>query len=56
VFSNGNWNGLKVRTPSGGHTRADAPLTCAGYRAKWKYAQKKPTKNMTSLAMNSVMP
>ena len=33
-----------------------APETCSGNRAKLKKAQKKPTKNITSLAMNSIMP
>ena len=35
---------------------AAAPETCCGNSAKWKYAQKKATKNITSEAMNSVMP
>ena len=56
VFISGSWNGLNVWTPSGGQDGLAAPETWTGYSAKWKLAQKKPTKNITSEAMNSIMP
>ena len=57
VFMNGKWNGSNVLMPAGGHMAVPgAASTCSGNSAKWKYAQKKATKNITSLEMNSVMP
>ena len=56
VFMNGVCQASNVCTPAGGHIGVVAPATCSGKSAKLKNAQKKPTKNITSEAMNSVMP
>ena len=42
--------------PGGGQLVAERPPMCSGKIAKWKNAQKNPTKNITSLLINSVMP
>ncbi len=56
VLRKGMWKGSKVWMPAGGHIGVVVPATCSGNSAKLKKAQKKATKNITSLAMNSVMP
>ena len=50
VFINGRSKGSKVLIPSGGHT----PPT--GKRDEAKKAQKNATKNITSEAINSIIP
>ncbi len=57
VLSSGRWNGSNVSIPAGGHIAGPvASSTCSGNRAKWKNAQKNPTKNITSEVMNNVIP
>ena len=50
VLISGRSNGSKVVIPSGGQTPS------IGNSARSKNAQKKATKNITSDAMNSIMP
>ena len=71
MLSSGNWKALMTSMPLGGHTAAAlAPAsvtrlallaaashtTGAGNSEKSKNAQNQPTKNITSDAMNRIMP
>ncbi len=55
MFRTGRWNGSKVVIVVGGHTVWPLPWV-SGKIAKLKNAQKKATKNITSLEMKKIMP
>src|ERR1700761_4085154 len=55
VLSSGNLNGLSGVIPLGGHTPPTAS-TALGNSEASKKAQNQPTKNITSDAMNRIMP
>lgn len=53
MFTRGNPHGFKGWVPTGGQT---APIAIDGTRLKWKKAQKKAKKNLTSDAINKSLP
>ena len=53
VFKRGTPNGLKGKTPIGGHT---LPTSILGESLAWKYAQKKLKKKKTSEVINNIIP
>ena len=53
VFKNGNPQGSIASTPLGGHTE---PSSGTGFILEWKNAQKNAKKNITSEAINKIIP
>jgi hypothetical protein len=53
VFSKGTSHALSVSIPFGGHI---APISIVGFKLAVKKAQKKAKKNITSEAINKIIP
>jgi hypothetical protein len=53
VFSKGTSQAFNVSIPLGGHI---APISTVGFKLAVKKAQKKAKKNITSEAMNKIIP
>jgi hypothetical protein len=53
VFNKGNPYGFKTSMPAGGQIH---PIATDGAKLQWKKAQKKPKKNITSEAINNIIP
>lgn len=52
-FNKGTWKGFKGSIPKGGQK---LPTSIAGFKVKWKKAQKKEKKNIISEIINKTIP